>query len=105
MSLTDDILRKVRNDFTENDAPSIVEMLISLQRENSGLFCDRILRCILFVARGRVASVSHAVALARLDPRDLIVWAEYDNRFETQLRYFALPFSSHDLVPPDTKSV
>ena len=88
MALTDDILAKIRQDFSGG------EMLTDLQKEDARLFTDRILRCILFVARGRFDALADAVALARLDPRDLIVDAEYDGHFGAQHRDLSSPFAA-----------
>ena len=59
----------------------VIEMLTDLQRKDSQLFIDRILSCILFVSRDSFEELAEAVALARRDPRNLIVAAEYDGHF------------------------
>jgi hypothetical protein len=92
MALADDVLVKIRRDFGEAEALQVIERLEGLPCEDRQLFCDRILRCIVFVAAGRLALVEEAVALARLDYRDLIIWAEYDRQFETRHRDLSLPF-------------
>lgn len=93
MPLPDDILAKIRLDFSDGEILPVIELLTDLQREDPRLFCDRILRCILYVARGRFADLADAVALARLDWRDLIVAAEYDGQFEARQRDLSLPFA------------
>ncbi len=57
------------------------------------LFSDRVIRCIVYVARGELKIAQRAVALALTDPRDLIVWAEYDNKFDARLRDLGVPFA------------
>ncbi len=94
MALTDDILAKIRRDFSGGETLPVIDRLESLQREDSQLFCDRILRCIVFVAAGRLAVVEQAIEQARTDYRDLIVWAEYDGHFEAQHRDLSLPFAA-----------
>jgi len=74
----------------------VIELLTDLQREDNRLFSDRILRCVLFVARGSFDELAEAVALARRDPRDLIVGAEYDGHFGAQQRDLSSPFAEHD---------
>ena len=73
MALANDILARIRQDFSGG---------------------DRILRCILFVARGRFDALADAVALARRDPRDLIVNAEYDGHFGAQQRDLSSSFTA-----------
>ena len=94
MALADDIVTKIRQDFSGGEMLPVIEMLTDLQKEDARLFSDRILRCILFVARGRFEALADAVALARLDPRDLIVDAEYDGHFGAQHRDLSLPFAA-----------
>lgn len=92
MALADDILARIRRDFSGDEVLSVIEMMTELQKENAQLFTDRILRCILVVADGRFDAFADAVALARLDWRDLIVDAEYDGHFGAQRRDLSLPF-------------
>jgi hypothetical protein len=73
----------------------IVQLLRELQEEDPRIFCDRILRCIVFSAQGRFDWFESAVALARIDWRDVIVNAEYDRDRETRRRDFNLPFTQN----------
>ncbi|MGZ4987436.1 MAG: hypothetical protein ACXWIU_01805 [Limisphaerales bacterium] len=91
--LPQDIITKVRQDFSKDDAIVIVQLLSELQNENPTIFCDRILRCIVFSAHGRFDWFESAVAVARIDWRDVIVNAEYDKDRETRRRDFNLPFT------------
>ena len=93
--LSQDIITKVRQDFSEADAAVIVQLLSDLQKENATVFCDRILRCIVFMAEGRFDWFASEVALARLDWRDVIVNAEYDSDRETRRRDFEFPFAQN----------
>lgn len=92
MALADDILAKIRQDFPGGEMLPVIEIITGLQKEDGQLFTDRILRCILFMAHGRFDALADAVALARLDPRDLIVNAEYDGHFGARHRDLGLPF-------------
>ena len=93
--LPQDIITKVRQDFSQDDAIAILELLSELQKENPRIFCDRILRCIIFCAHGSFDEFACAVALARIDWRDVIVNAEYDRDRETHRRHFELPFTQN----------
>jgi hypothetical protein len=91
--LPQDIVTKVQQDFPEADAIVITQLLSELKEEDPRIFCDRILRCIVFSAQGRFDWFESAVALARIDWRDVIVNAEYDRDRETRRRDFNLPFT------------
>ena len=92
MPLADDILARIRTDFSGGEMIAAIERFESLQREDSELFSDRILRCIVFVAAGKSAVMERAIAEAQADYRDLIIWAEYDGHFGAQQRVLSLPF-------------
>jgi hypothetical protein len=93
--LPQDLIIKVRQDFSEDDATAILQLLGELQKENPRVFCDRILRCIVFTAEGSFDWFASEVALARVDGRDVIVNAEYDRDRETHRRDFNLPFTQN----------
>jgi hypothetical protein len=99
VGLSEDILEKIRQDFSGGEMLSVIERLESLQRDDPQLFHDRIVRCIIFVSAGRINVVEQAIELARTDYRDLIVWAEYSEDFgmghsETRYRDLSMLFSS-----------
>lgn len=93
MAIPEDITAKVRRDFSEDEVIPILQMLSEFQEENPGQ-SDRILRCIVFLAQGNFEKFADAIALARLDWRDLIVNAEYDgwSGEENRRRNLNLPF-------------
>jgi hypothetical protein len=93
MALPEDIPAKVRQDFASGEVLPVIELLTELRKENAQLFTDRILRCIVFVADGSFEQLADAVALARLDWRDVIVAGEYDGCFGAQQRDLSLPFA------------
>ena len=93
--LPQDIITKVQQDFSKDEAVVIVQLLSELQAENPRVFCDRILRCIVFTAEGRFDWFASEVALARMDWRDVIVNAEYDRDRETRRRDFNSPFTQN----------
>jgi hypothetical protein len=71
-----DIANRIKQDFSAIEVQPVTELLIEFQESTqSG---ERILRCLLYVARGQFNHLADAVATARLDFRDLIVSAEYD---------------------------
>ena len=90
MALPEDIITKVRQDFREDDSLSILQKLSELGKENPDLFSDRILRCVLILARGFIKELPKAITLARDDWQALIIAAEYNSG--NCVRLLALPF-------------
>ena len=96
--LPPDIERRVRSEAKE-DAEEFIRRLSAFAIEYPD-FGDRVLRCVVYSARGKLDHLESAMALARLDPRDAIVAAEYDSRPGTtprqqdlvQIRDMNLPF-------------
>jgi len=91
-----DISRKVQNDFqSTEEAELALAVLADFVDEFAGYYRrppgDRLLRCIVYVAKGDLASLDKAINLATIDYRDMIVWAEYDDDLQ-RVRDFNLPF-------------
>jgi hypothetical protein len=97
MALPEDIVIRVQRDFSSKESLPILQLLSEFQKENPDLSA-RVLRCIVFLARGSFENFASAVALARLDWRDLIVAAEYDgwSGEENKRRDMNLPFEATD---------
>jgi len=91
MSLATDITTRIKQDFTPIDVQRVTALLIEFRHETHS--DDRILRCLLYVARGRFNCLAEAIALARRDFRDLIVAAEYDSDMQ-RTRDFSQPFNN-----------
>lgn len=95
--LPEDIITRVRQDFTEDDAVVILQLLKELKERKffHGLLGDRVLRCIVFVAKGNFEKFADAVYCG--DYRDLIIQAEYDGWMgeEHRIRNFEFPFSKN----------
>lgn len=94
MALPEDIIAKVCQDFSEDDALVILQLLSEVQQTNlGGWYFDRVLRCIVFFANGSFEKFADAVYA---DPRDLIVSVEYDGRSgeENKRRDMNLPFKT-----------
>jgi hypothetical protein len=91
--LTRDILGKINRDFeTPDEAALALSVLADFVHQNQELSNDRILRCIVFVAKGDLDMLDKAIDLAKTDYRDLILWAEYDENNE-RVRDLSTPFS------------
>jgi hypothetical protein len=72
MDLPEDIVTKVRQDFGEDDGLLVLQELKSLQSE----FGNRVLRCIVALAKGSIKKFDQEIGAARWDCRDVIVAAE-----------------------------
>ena len=92
-TLPEDIAARIRHDFPAAAVESVVGLLAGLQREDPQLFGSRVLRCLVFLARGQLTKLAEWVTLARTDYRDLIVAAEYDEN-QQQVRDFNKPFNN-----------
>jgi len=90
--LARDILGKVNKDFeTPEEAALALSVLADFLVQNQELSSDRLVRCIVFVANGDLNRLEQAIDLAKKDYRDLIVWAEYDDKDE-RVRDLTNPF-------------
>jgi hypothetical protein len=93
MPLATDIANRIKQDFPAIEVQPVTELLIEFQESTqSG---ERILRCLLYVAHGQFNHLADAVALARLDFRDLIV-SEYDPSLQ-RIRDFNQPFDEQTM--------
>jgi hypothetical protein len=87
-----DIWGKVNKDFeTPEEAALALSVLSDFVDQNQDLASDRILRCIVFVAQGDFNRLEKAINVAKKDYRNLIVWAEYDEKSE-RVRDLTKPF-------------
>jgi hypothetical protein len=93
MALPDDIITKVRQDFSEDDSLRALQTLKELVKEDAKLFSNRILRCLVVLAACRTDELAKAIELTRIDWRDTISAAEYD--WGNRVRLLQLPFGFH----------
>ena len=88
-----DIRRRIAGDFGPADASALLVDIEARRAASPAIFSDRVIRCVIYVANGDLQTAGRAVSLALNDLRDLIVWAEYDNKFDEQLRDLSAPFA------------
>lgn len=86
MDITPDILERVHADFPSDEVEA---RLAQLAAASPSL---RILRCIVFAARGHPWYFDYLCKLAKVDDRDVIMAAEYE-RLGTRLYDFTKPFA------------
>jgi hypothetical protein len=93
MALPEDIIEKVRQDFSEDDSLFVLQTFKKLVSGDSKLFSDRILRCLVVLACGDADKLLKGIAAVRLDWRDVISAAEYD--WGNHARLLGFPFGFH----------
>ena len=83
MTFKDDINARINADFGEN-ANKATAILIDAIKKVDYLKTDRIIRCIIFLAQGNLTELKKHIETATFDPRDVILWAEYEGLKENE---------------------
>jgi hypothetical protein len=92
MEIQSDILKRIGEEFSSQDAAVAVEMLTA--SEHSG----RVARCIVFLAKGNLDELRRYIDMAVRDYRHVILMAEYD-----EVRSRVRDFSSSFLIDSQVK--
>ncbi|WP_445725609.1 hypothetical protein [Flavobacterium sp.] len=77
MTFKDDIKARIQTDFGEN-ANKATTILIDAINKVEYLKTDRVIRCIIFLAKGNLTDLSKYIESATFDTRDIMLWAEYE---------------------------
>jgi len=77
MTFKDDIKARIQTDFGEN-ASKATTILIDAINKVEYLKADRVIRCIIFLAKGNLTDLSKYIETATFDTRDVMLWAEYE---------------------------
>jgi len=100
MIFKEDIRNRIQNDFSTN-ANEAFEILKHAIEKTDALNSDRLIRCIIFLANGNVDELNKYVKVATADPRDIMLWAEYegllDNQKYKRLRDFSRIFEESSM--------
>jgi hypothetical protein len=88
-----DIYQKIEIDFGD-DLKLAIEHIEILDARSKGLVGDRLLRAMVFLAKGNIERFKQVIELGRTDYRDVLWQAEYDCG-EEQLHDFNKTF--HEL--------
>jgi hypothetical protein len=72
-----DIYQKVEKDFGP-EAKLAIEQIEILDARSKGLVSDRMLRAMVFLAKGDIERFKQVIELGRTDYRDVLWQAEYD---------------------------
>lgn len=77
------------------------QILTEYLTENDYLDSDRIIRCVVFLADNGIESFKSFLESAKGDPRDVMWWAEYENRESLdnnkRVRDFSKPFKENSI--------
>jgi len=77
MEFKDDINTRIQTDFGENSIRA-TKMFIDVIKKVDYLKTDRVIRCIIFLAKGNLKDLSKYIETATIDTRDIMLWAEYE---------------------------
>lgn len=83
MTFKDDIKARIQTDFGEN-AITATTMLIDAINKVDYLKTDRVIRCIIFLAKGNLTDLNKYIETATFDTRDVMLWAEYEELKENE---------------------
>jgi hypothetical protein len=72
-----DIYQKIERDFGD-DLKLAIEQIEILDARSKGLVGDRMLRAMVFLAKGNIERFKQVIELGRTDYRDVLWQAEYD---------------------------
>jgi hypothetical protein len=77
--LPNDIINEMKIRF-ESDFNSANKILSEYLNKYDYLNSDRIIRCVIFLVDNGIESFKSFLESAKGDPRDVMYWAEYENR-------------------------
>ena len=92
MDLEPDITQRIEAEFSGRSRSSVQKSMLGLATLPE---CQRVARCVLFLAMGDEKKIVDFVTAALTDYRDVIWWAEYDGK-EARLRDLSKPFRNTD---------
>ncbi len=71
-----DIYQKIENDFSEN-LDQAIEQVEMLDARSKGLVSDRLLRAMVFLAKGNIGNFKNIIESGRTDSQRILREAEY----------------------------
>jgi hypothetical protein len=77
MTFKDDIIAKINIDFGESASDATTMLIDGIQKADY-LKTDRVIRCIIFLAKGNLTELNKYIETATFDTRDVMFWAEYE---------------------------
>jgi galactose-1-phosphate uridylyltransferase len=77
MIFKEDIIKRIQTDFGM-ESNKAIEILNQAIHKTDYLNLDRIIRCIVFESKGNLNDLQKNIKAATNDPRDIMLWAEYE---------------------------
>lgn len=77
MTFKDDIIARINTDFGENGNKATTMLFDAISKVDY-LKTDRVIRCIIFLAKGNLTGLNKYIETATFDTRDVMLWAEYE---------------------------
>jgi len=74
----EDIIQRIKSDFKDL-ADTVIAILQESISKTDYLKTERIIRCIIYLAHGDISKLRKYIDNAIFDPRDVMLWAEYEN--------------------------
>jgi len=83
MAFKDDIIARINSDFGQNSSKATTILLDAINKVDY-LKTDRVIRCIIFLAKGNLTELNKYIETATFDTRDVMFWAEYEGIGENE---------------------
>lgn len=93
--MTKDIFQKIEKDFGK-DAKRVHKEFEILDAKTNGQLFDRLIRAIVYLAKGDIDKLKMYIEMSQVDWRDVLWQAEYDSPDDPK-RYRDFNKSFHDL--------
>lgn len=98
MIFKEDIIKRIQAEFGL-ESNKAIEILNHAIQKTDYLNLDRIIRCIVFLSKGNLNDLKKIIIAATNDPRDIILWAEYEKLSDDfnykRLRDFNISFEEN----------
>jgi len=84
MTFKPDITQRIYTDFGET-ADKATKKLLEAITKTDDLKTDRVIRCIIYLAKGNLTDLNKYIESANTDSRDVMLWAEYTGITESKI--------------------
>ncbi len=86
MIFKQDIIEKINFDFAEL-SKNVFDIIQNAIIETDFLKTDRVIRCIIFLSKGKLENLNKFIEAAKMDTRDVMLWAEYENLDDENFKF------------------
>jgi len=83
MTFKPDITQRINTDFGET-ADEATKKLLEAITKTEYLKADRVIRCIIYLAKGNLTDLNNYIESATNDTRHVMLWAEYTGITESK---------------------